>query len=236
MARVRQTPPNATEVKKRIHALNERIRDAERRYGTDSQIVKSMVDKAAYVMGMKLTSDDSHRFSTSNDVVQNLADEMAKYPGVYSYFKQGVESAKQGGTNYPEAIIKKEFGKKEYGSEYEETMRKYGKRKGLNRLAEKYQDVKYSKEASANAWDGIYEGYGGGTEGARIANLVYNYREKYGGLNDEYQAYKRGDITLEEYVKTVKAEYDSGDLERNLDDAEGGNAIELLNVNPKEIL
>lgn len=230
MARIKQTPPNATEVKKRIHALNERIRDTERRYGTDSQIVKEMVGKAANVMGMKLTSEDSHRFSTSTDVVQKLADEIAKYPGVYTYFKQGVESAKQGGTNYAEAIIKKEF-----GDEYEETIKKYGKRKGLNRLAEKYQDVKYSRELSANAWDGIYEGYGGGTEGARIANLVYNYREKYGGLDDEYQAYKRGDITLEEYVKTVKAEYDSGELERNLDDAEGGNAVELLTVDPREI-
>lgn len=230
MARIKQTPPNATEVKKRIHALNERIRDTERRYGTDSQIVKEMVGKAANVMGMKLTSEDSHRFSTSTDVVQKLADEIAKYPGVYTYFKQGVESTKQGGTNYAEAIIKKEF-----GDEYEATIKKYGKRKGLNRLAEKYQDVKYSRELSANAWDGIYKGYGGGTEGARIANLVYNYREKYGGLDDEYQAYKRGDITLEEYVETVKAEYDSGELERNLDDAEGGNALELLDVNPYEI-
>lgn len=230
MARTRQTPPTVAEVKKRIHALNERIRDTERRYGVDSQIVKNMVGKAAYVMGMKETAEGSHRFSMSNDVVQKLADDMAKYPGVYTYFKQGVESAKQGGTNYAEAIIKKEF-----GDEYEETIKKYGKRKGLNRLAEKYQDVKYSREASANAWDGIYEGYGGGTEGARIANLVYNYREKYGGLDDEYQAYKRGDITLEEYVKTVKAEYDSGELERNLDDAEGGNAVELLDVNPYEI-
>lgn len=230
MARDRQTPPNATEVKKRIHALNERIRDTERRYGTDSQIVKEMVGKAANVMGMKLTSEDSHRFSTSNDVVQKLADEMSKYPGVYTYFRQGVESAKRGGTNYAESIIKQEF-----GDEYDATIKKYGKRKGLNRLAEKYQDVKYSREASAIAWDGIYEGYGGGAEGARIANLVYNYREKYGGLNDEYQAYKRGDITLEEYVKTVKAEYDSGELERNLDDAEGGNAVELLDVNPYEI-
>lgn len=231
MARIRQTPPNATEVKKRIHALNERIRDAERRYGTDSQIVKSMVGKAAYVMGMKLTSDDSHRFSTSNDVVQKLADDMAKYPGVYTYFKQGVESAKQGGANYAESIIKKEF-----GDEYEETIKKYGKRKGLNRLAEKYQDVKFSSEASSKAWDGVYNTYGGGTEGARIANLVYDYREKYGGLKDEYQAYKDGKITLEDYVNVVKAEYDSGDLERNLDDKEGGNALELLDVNPKEIL
>lgn len=231
MARVRQTPPNATEVKKRIHALNERIRDAERRYGTDSQIVKKMVSRADYVMGMKLTSEDSHRFSTSNEVVQKLADDMAKYPGVYTYFKQGVESAKQGGTNYPEAIIKKEF-----KNEFDETIKKYGKRKGLNRLAEKYQDVKYSREASANAWDGVYEGYGGGTEGARIANLVYDYREKYGGLSKEYQAYKDGEITLEDYVKSVKAEYDSGDLERNYDDAEGGDAEELLNANPKNIL
>lgn len=230
MARVRQTPPNATEIKKRIHALNERIRDTERRYGTDSQIVKEMVGKAANVMGMTLTSEDSHRFSTSNAVVQKLADEMSKYPGVYTYFRQGVESAKRGGTNYAESIIKSEF-----GDEYDTTIKKYGKRKGLNRLAEKYQDVKFSREASAKAWDGVYEGYGGGTEGARIANLVYNYREKYGGLDDEYQAYKRGDITLEQYVKTVKAEYDSGELERNLDDAEGGDAVELLTVDPREI-
>lgn len=231
MARIKQTPPNATEVKKRIHALNERIRDTERRYGTDSQIVKEMVGKASNVMGMKLTSEDSHRFSTSNDVVQKLADEMSKYPGVYTYFRQGVESAKRGGTNYAESIIKQEF-----GDEYDTTIKKYGKRKGLNRLAEKYQDVKFSREASTKAWVSIYSDFGGGNEGARIANLVYNYREKYGGLQDEYNAYKSGDISLEDYVKLVKREYYTGELERSYDEAEGGDAVELMDVNPKEIL
>lgn len=223
--------PNASEIKKRIHALNERIRDTERRYGVDSQIVKKMVGDAAFVMGMKQTSEGSHRFSESSEVVKRLADDMAKYPGVYTYFRKGVESAQRGGTNYADAIIKSEF-----GDEFDETIKKYGKRKGLKQLAEKYQDVKYSRETSARAWDGVYEGYGGGTEGARIANLVYDYREKYGGLNNEYQAYKNGEISLEEYINTVKYKYDSGELERDYDEAEGGDALELLTVNPKDIL
>lgn len=232
MAKVRQTTPSAAEVKKRIHALNERIRDTERRYGKDSQVVKTMISKAANVMGMRQTSEGSHRFSTSTDVAKNLAEEMAKYPGVYTYFKKGVESAKRGGTNYADTIISGELGKEVV----EETIKKYGKRKGYKRLAEKYQDVKHSQEASDKAWSGIYGEFGGGTEGARIANIVYDYRTKYGGLDEEYESYKRGDITLDDYVKIIKNKYESGELERNFDDAEGGNAKELLDVNPKEIL